>query len=179
MKKISFCIDEKLEKEFLEFILKNKFIIIQNKSVITDTKKSSWYEKFKLRNRRYKKCYLYKKDYGEIIYNDKKNINKLYSPIIEYVRPTSWISEKELEVRIGQLITCLDYHDNDGNLIKKDEKLEKDFKLIENWFEKNMIKDIHDMSFIDDEKIEYVCYISTEMKKLVDNYDYELYKRMM
>ena len=40
MKKISFCIDEKLEKEFLEFILKNKFIIIQNKSVITDTKKT-------------------------------------------------------------------------------------------------------------------------------------------
>lgn len=139
---IKFCFTLKEEKDFLEFVLDNGYIILQKPFIIRKT--NNWYENYRKRRSRKKIIYLYKekelKDYilefefrrfEKIINRVKKFFMNKYSldfytnddmlksaPIIKLEFQEDYVSDSNncfSEIFLYADVSFLDYEKNDEN----------------------------------------------------------------
>lgn len=161
-KQISFIMDENDESKFFDFIKESGFVLLaeQNqepKPIIDLPNKQAENRGFKL--------YLYKENFGEIIYaktaKGRKYINSINAPVIEFRRTI--IRPNSKEITRGRLWLEMKYYNDDGNLIIKSESINEWYKELSRWLKKNL-------RYIEIQSVNRISkeYISTSLISLVE-----------
>lgn len=165
-KQINFYMDKKVEDEFIKFIYKIKFEVLEENE---EKKRIESYKKYDEFNPKGIQLFLYKKNYGNIVKlkNCDCAINSISSPVIEFMRTI--IIDCDKEIVGGRIWYEQKYYNNDGELIKKNEQILKDYNMLVRWIKKNTIyTDVNNLGFTSK------YYVTKEIEKILEKNNYVL-----
>lgn len=125
--------DEKDKGAFLEYV-KHTGRIFETKRV------EGTVEIFDLPNYLWINLYLYKDEFGRLVFRDggdgKKYINTTTSAVIEF--GNTMVRKNVKEIQRGRLFLEMKYYDTNGILIQKDELLDKWYKELVRWIKRRL-----------------------------------------
>lgn len=151
-KQIEFLIDDKKENEFIDYLLKEEMLFLvpnlnYNKEVV-------WIkEDSKIKEQKY--LLLYKKEYGDIVYNDIR-VKVLESSVIEFMR--TMVNKDKKQIRRGRLWI-------NNRLVINEEQMKNylsGYKKVVSWIKKNIPR----QEYLNCDRI-YKGYITDEIKELL------------
>lgn len=150
-KQINFYMCENTQKNFIEYLQQNQFEFLDsNSNIVNQPSSSSIFG-----------TYLYKLDYGEIVMrqDNKESMDTLKSPVIQFGKTI--IKTEQKKIMRGRLWIADWYYDDEGNLVKKEGILVKDYQILIRWIKKHV-------PYQEIKKGEYLVseYVNDELKKM-------------
>lgn len=164
-RQINFYMDRKTEEKFQEYILSQDFLIISQDRIENIVVNDLFYSKNGL-------FITIKEELPNIVvekYPLRTYIDVYRLNVIEYFRTTVEYEEKKYFGR-GRIYVVASYFNNDGKILHKNIKLIKAYEKLVRWIKKNCPM----TEFMQDGYNEK-AYMSSEIKRLIDEEGYKLY----
>lgn len=126
-RQINFYMSKKVQAEFIEFLEQSNFLYVDY--YVDKTVHPVFEDVYSV--------YLYKEVYGELRKKqDDKVYDSLIGPVIEFKK--SMIKEDTKKIIRGRLWMTDWYYDEEGNKVKKNDWLTKDYEKLVRWVKKNV-----------------------------------------
>lgn len=132
-KQFRFIMDENDKKAFFEYVKCTATVYVTKKLEGTT-------EIVGLPDELWINLYLYKNEFGKLIFNEisngRKYINTSISPVIEF--GNTLVRKNVKEIQRGRLYVEMKYYDENGQLMQKDELLDNWYRELVKWIKKQL-----------------------------------------
>lgn len=138
-KQYNFFMGKEDEDLFMEYLLQNKYLVYQDDTSGKPKIIDRFPEPFS--NKGCFTLYIYRPDFGKIKFaknGDKFFLDAGEAPVIEFARTT--VRPERKEIQVGRIWVKMQYYDEEGRIIKKNDKLSIGYNDIKKWIKKRLKK---------------------------------------